>query len=156
MIERGQKRMGEMLIDKGLITTEQLTVALEEQKKTKEFLGAILVKRGQIMEKDLLETLSAQLNIPSIDLEYKYIKWDLVKKFGSSLLLEHKCLVLNADDFSITIATSNPIDPWPLQKAEEAARGLKVKLVLVSEGVVEDAMQRFKQYMKGDISKMFE
>jgi len=155
-MDRGQKRLGEMLIDKGLITAEQLTSALEEQKKTKEFLGTILLKRKQIAERALLEVLSEQFNIPFVNLDYKYIDWELLKKFSPSLIQEHRCIPLRKDDFSITIATTNPLDPWALKKAEEESRGLKLKLVLVSEGAMEDAIKRYKQYLKGDMSKLFE
>ena len=156
MTDKGQKRLGEMLIEKGLITPEQLTEALEEQKRTKNFLGTILLKRKQVKETDLLQTLSEQLNVPFVDLDHKYIDWEFLKKFSSSLILEHKFLPLHKQDFSITIATANPLDPWALQKAEEETRGFKIKLVLVSETAMEDAIQRYKQHIKGNISKLLE
>lgn len=52
-----RKRLGEALIGKGLITEAQLQDALREQGLTKEFLGAILLKRKLITERDLLENL---------------------------------------------------------------------------------------------------
>ncbi|MEW6110107.1 MAG: ATPase, T2SS/T4P/T4SS family [Nitrospirota bacterium] len=53
-----RKRIGERLIDAGLITGEQLEIALEEQKKTGELIGAILYSRGFISQKDLFTVLS--------------------------------------------------------------------------------------------------
>jgi type IV pilus assembly protein PilB len=53
-----RKRIGDRLIDAGLITQEQLQIALDEQKKTGELVGAILYGRGFISQKDLFTMLS--------------------------------------------------------------------------------------------------
>lgn len=53
-----RKRIGERLIEAGVITKEQLEIALEEQKKTGELLGAILFGLGFITRKDLFTVLS--------------------------------------------------------------------------------------------------
>src|SRR4030043_704693 len=53
-----RKRIGERLIDAGLITKEQLEIALEEQKKSGELIGAILYSLGFISRQDLLTVLS--------------------------------------------------------------------------------------------------
>lgn len=53
-----RKRIGERLIEAGLITKEQLEIALEEQKKTGELIGAILYGLGFISQKDLFTVLS--------------------------------------------------------------------------------------------------
>jgi type IV pilus assembly protein PilB len=53
-----RKRIGEMLIDEGCITEEQLQIALAEQKKTGELLGAILFGHGFITQHDLVKVLS--------------------------------------------------------------------------------------------------
>lgn len=53
-----KKRIGERLLDSGLITEEQLDIALKEQKKTGELLGAILFSLGYISQKDLFTVLS--------------------------------------------------------------------------------------------------
>lgn len=53
-----RKRIGDLLIEAGLITREQLQIALDEQKKTGELIGAILYGRGFISQKDLFTVLS--------------------------------------------------------------------------------------------------
>ncbi|MCG2721356.1 MAG: Flp pilus assembly complex ATPase component TadA [Thermodesulfovibrionales bacterium] len=53
-----RKRIGDHLIEAGLITKEQLEIALEEQKKTGELIGAILYGHGFISQKDLFTVLS--------------------------------------------------------------------------------------------------
>lgn len=149
---RSQKKLGEILMAKGLISSEQLKAALEEQQKTNEFLGKILLKNNQLKEKDLLEALSEQFNIPYVSLKYKYIDWHLAKQFSLTLILDYKCFPIAKDEWSVTIAITNPLDVWVLKRAEEEARGLKLKLVLVSEQDMKDVIQRYQQYLK-DIYK---
>ncbi|MBI4827102.1 MAG: Flp pilus assembly complex ATPase component TadA [Nitrospirae bacterium] len=52
------KKIGERLIESGLISEEQLKIALDEQKKTGELIGAILFSKGFISQQDLLKVLS--------------------------------------------------------------------------------------------------
>jgi len=153
---RHSKRLGEILIDKGLITEAQVMSALEEQKRTREFLGEILIRRKLIKEKDLLKALSEQFEIPIVRLTNKYIEWDLVKKFTPSLILDYRCFPVKEGDFSITIAITNPLDAWAMKKIEEETRGLLPKFVLASREDMDDAIRRYEEYLRKEISKEFE
>ena len=148
---RNQKKLGEILMAKGLITGEQLKSALDEQRKTNEFLGTIFLKKNQIKEKDLLEGLSEQFNIPYVNLKYKYIDCQLAKQFSLALISDYKCFPITKDDWSITVAITNPLDVWALKKAEERAGDLKLKFVLVSEEDMKEVIQRYQQYIRHSI-----
>lgn len=149
--------MGEILIEKSLITPEQLNSALGEQQRTKEFLGAILVRRKQIKERDLLEALSEQFNMAFMGLKDKYIDWSMVKHFSPALILDHKCFPIQKDNQSITMAITNPfLDIQTLKRAEEEARGLGVRYVLVTQADMQGIIQRYKQYLRGNIFRLFE
>lgn len=147
-MDRRGERLGEILVRRGLINNKQLKDTLKEQQRTKEFLGLILIRRDRIKEKDLLEVLSEQFNIPFISIKYKYIDWDFVRKFSPSLILDYKCFPVRKDDWSMTIAITNPLDVWVLKKAEEETRPFKLKLILVSEEDMKGAIRRYKEYMR--------
>jgi type IV pilus assembly protein PilB len=57
-----RKRIGDLLTEKGYITGEQLTIGLEEQKRTGELLGSVLFSLGFLSEKDLFNVLSLLAN----------------------------------------------------------------------------------------------
>jgi len=152
---RSQKKLGEIFIDKGLITPEQLNAAIEEQKKTKEFLGTVLARKNQLKEQDLLVTLAEQFDIRVVSLKNRYIDWRFVKNFSASLILNHRCFPVSKDKFSVTIAITNPLDVWALKRSEEEAGGLKLEPVLVSEGDMDGVIRRYKQYMRSDSLKKF-
>lgn len=152
---KNPKKIGEILIVKGLISDGQLKSALEEQGRTKEFLGKILIKNDFIKERDLLTVLSEQFAMPLISLKDRYIDWKLVEGFTASLILDYKCFPLARDDRSVTMAITNPQDVHVMAKAEEEAKGLRLKFVLVLVQDMADVIARYKQYMKGQIARIF-
>ena len=154
-MQRGQKKLGEILVEKGLINQQQLKEALEQQARTKEFLGAILLKKRLIEEKELQAALSQQFDIPVVSLKDKYIDWNMVREFHSSLILDYKCFPLQRDDWSVTVAITNPLDIWAIKRAEEETTGFKLKLVLVSTADMNEAIARYQQYIRADIQKRF-
>lgn len=66
-----KKRLGDLLVDNSIISQEQLTEALAEQRKTKRKLGDLLISQGYISEQQLIEVLEFQLGIPHVSL-FKY------------------------------------------------------------------------------------
>ena len=83
MADNVQKRIriGDLLIDREIITKQQLETALIEQRSSGQKLGRALIDLGYITEKDILDALSAQMNIPYVDLEQFKFKPELVKRF---------------------------------------------------------------------------
>lgn len=155
MIRKTQKKLGEILVAKGLINDEQLQETLFQQRKNKKFLGEILIENYLIKEEDLLAVLSEQFDIEVISLRNKYIDWNFVKGFSSSLILDHKCFPVKIDQHAITIAITNPLDVWALKKSEDESKGLKVTWVLVSQKDMQEVIQQYQQYIRGNISNLF-
>ena len=72
-------RLGDLLVQNGLISDEQLVSALGEQRKTGRKLGATLISMGLVSEQALLELLSRHLNVPLINLEQYQVNPNAVK-----------------------------------------------------------------------------
>ena len=139
------KRLGELLVAKGLITDVQLKTALEEQRGTKEFLGSLLIRRGWIRKEELLKALGEQMNVPVIRLEPDRIDWVVAKKFSPTAVLEHKSMPIAMDRACVTVAVVNPLDIWGIDEIEREAGGRMVRMVLVSEEDFEQALMRYRQ-----------
>ncbi len=108
-------RLGELLVNEGILTTNQLNKALEEQKRLKATskytkLGELLVDLGFVDEKTILQILSKQLEIDFIDLYAQKIDYDLLTSFPVSLLEENLVLPFRTDENMIYIATANPLN----------------------------------------------
>ena len=127
-----RKRLGEILLQKNLITAEQLTECLNEQKLTKDYLGAILLKKRLLKEEDLMKALSEQFDMPFVSLKTRYIDWSVCLQFAPVVIAEQKVFPILSDASSLTVAISNPLDVIAVSKLEEQARPKKIKFVLVS------------------------
>lgn len=150
------KQMGEILVTKGLITGDQLQEVLHEQQLTKEFLGKILLKRKLITESDLLKTLSEQFGFSFISFKKEDVNLDITMQFSPTLILDHKCFPVKQDDYSITVAITNPLDAWALSVVEKESKLRKVKFVLVSEKDMQWLLQQYRQYKTVNIQRLFE
>ena len=91
------KRLGEVLIEKGLIKPWQVDTAQQLQKTSKAFLGAILVQKGWIAEEALLGALADQFCMPYMRITPEQTDWAVISRYSPSLSMEHPCLALVAD-----------------------------------------------------------
>ena len=149
------KRLGELLVERRLITQAQLEQALTQQRSTKEFLGAILVRMGLIQPEALLETLAKQFNMPHEALAVERVNWTVAKQFPASIFSDGKCFPIRADADSVTVAIANPLDAWALSAIEQAAGFRKVKPVLVLERELQAILQAYRRQSLKTIEAQF-
>ena len=67
-----QQPLGRILVDKGVISEDQLRIALQEQGKTHQPLGRLLVRLGFLSEATIRDVLSENLGQESVDLTYHH------------------------------------------------------------------------------------
>jgi len=103
-----KKRIGEILVDQGLITQEQLTQGLDDQKKNKELLGKCLVKLGFITEVKLIDILSAQLDIQHVVLENFNFSKELIRLIPEEMARKHKVIPMYEQNGVLTVAMTDP------------------------------------------------
>ena len=96
MAFRKKIRLGDLLVDKGLITDDQLTHALQEQKKMGRKLGGTLIELGMIDEDSILNLLSSQLGIPLVNLSNFNYDEEVVRKLSESIARRHRAIVLDS------------------------------------------------------------
>lgn len=103
-------RIGDMLVDSGLINAEQLEQALKEQKAKGGKLGDVVVHMGLVKEDVLLKTLASQLNVQYVDLDTVDIKSDVIKKIPERVARRFRVLCLNEIEGRYTIGMVDPSD----------------------------------------------
>src|SRR5438132_1424610 len=101
------KQIGDILVEKKLVTPEELQRALAEQEKTGEFLGSILIRMGCISEEQLLQSLSEQLNIPFVNLKDLTIDQAVIQRVPARLVEHYKVMPVRWERDVLTIAVSN-------------------------------------------------
>lgn len=149
-----QKRIGEILIQKKLITEAQLHDALVSQKISDGFIGKILVSKGAIAERQLMEALSEQFDVPFVDLKTQYIDMELSRQFSSTLILDHKCFPLRQDDNTVTVAIINPLNALAIAKIEDDSAPRKVNWVLAGEEDMNGLIQKYRQNISANIQRL--
>jgi type II secretory ATPase GspE/PulE/Tfp pilus assembly ATPase PilB-like protein len=103
--------IGEMLVEEGIITKEQLKDGLEEQKRTGLKIGEILIKMGYISKEILWTFLGYQMGVPFINLdEVHEIRPDVLKMIPEQLMRTEKLIPISKHGRIITLAMSDPMN----------------------------------------------
>ena len=111
-------RLGDLLVEKGLISDDQLQHALGEQKKLGRKLGGTLVELGMIDENSLLNLLASQLNIPLIDINNYNYSNDVAKILPESIARRYRALVLEDRGQDYLVAMADPTDIYALDEIQ--------------------------------------
>jgi hypothetical protein len=68
-------------------------------------------------------------------------------QFSPTLILEHKCFPIKQDDYTITVAITNPLDAWSLSAVEKESKLLKPEFILISEKEMQYLLQQYRRYV---------
>jgi len=145
--------LGELLIERNFITSEQLSSALDSQKTTKEPLGQILVRLGFISEADLRKVLSEQLGVSFLASEQLIPRTDqrLKESLPAHFAREHRILPLERKGYVLKVAVSRVPDIIFLDNLRKIT-GLDITIVLSPESELQRAIENF--YSRTDFQEM--
>lgn len=155
---RGKKRqrLGELLVENGMINHTQLREALRKQAQTGGQLGSILVDMGYITIGDLMDFLSRQFGVPSADLLKIDISPELLKLIPLEKIKAMNVLPIGIGENSVTLAMVNPRDMISIRDIEFSLRK-KVIPVVVPSSQMETAIQglyaRMENFPGGWVAK---
>lgn len=110
MAENKPKKLGQQLLEAGVIDEEQLEDALTEQEQVDRRLGNILIDRGWITEDKLVEFLSKRTGYPVVELRNYPIQEDALETIPRKQAEHYRVLPLIRDSNTLTIAMQDPID----------------------------------------------
>ena len=118
MAFRKKIRLGDLLVEKGLITNDQLMVALQEQKKLGRKLGSTLIELGMTDEDSILNLLSGQLGIPLVDLANFTYNEEVVRTLSESLARRYRAIVLEDRASDYLVGMADPTDLYALDEIQ--------------------------------------
>ena len=104
------EKLGEILLEKKLISKADLEKVLEEQKKTKRLLGAILIEKKILSQKELTEVLHIQRKIGIVSLNMLQIDSDIVKIIPERLSRRFLALAISKNKKLLNVAMAEPND----------------------------------------------
>ncbi len=144
-----KKRLGEELIQQGLITEDQVSIALKEQKKTAKPLGEALVSLGFVTEAVLRDALSEMLGKDSIDLSNVVPDTEALQRIPKDLSIRFNVIPVsfNAEENTLSVAMTDIYNLLVLDRLR-AVVGNRVEIIplLSGESEISDAIDQFYGY----------
>ncbi|MBP7529933.1 MAG: Flp pilus assembly complex ATPase component TadA, partial [Syntrophorhabdaceae bacterium] len=139
---RMRKRLGELLLDAKKLTEKDLLRALTEQKKYGDKLGKVIVKLGMLSEKEIIDTVSKQLNIPIIDLKALEIPEDVVSLITADIAKNSMLIPVMRRYNVLKLAMVDPLD---IDAMDNVARMVKMEIepLIVTEDELKQALEKY-------------
>jgi len=134
--------VGKVLVEKGIITPEQLETGLLEQKKCGELICEILVKLGFAPQEKIFSILAEQLDVAYVDLKNKLIDPFVISKISAKFASHYRIIPIEFKNQTITIAMANPLDIRTIDDIRLLS-GLEVKPVLSSDQEIQEAIRKY-------------
>ena len=149
-------KLGELLLKAQLINQQQLTKALDEQKTTGGKLGEILQKLGYVTEDDIIECLSHQFGVPSINLRHFEIDSNVARLIPVDLARKYNVIPVNKTGATLTLAMTDPTNIFAMDEITFMT-GYRVEPVVASEEAIRETIDRhFGSTREVELKKVME
>ncbi len=135
-----RKKIGECLIQAGLITEEDLQIALAEHKRTGERVGAVLVRLNFATEKQITKALAYQLGFPYASLSEEPPDPAAIVLIPKDVALKRVCVAVRLDKNLLTVAMSDPL-LFSLVQDLEFQTGYRIKQVVATRSDILEAIE---------------
>lgn len=147
ILNRYRKRIsvGDLLINLGLITPQQLDDGLEHQRKIGGRLGEILVSKGFITEGALVDALSVQMGILKVAPDFHLIDKALLKGINEEFLLSNEIIPAFKENDVLTLIMSNPLDRDMIRNLGRVFKVRKIKPAIASSTDIRNAIHQHFQ-----------
>ncbi|CAH1536873.1 MSHA biogenesis protein MshE [Vibrio rotiferianus] len=143
-----RKRLGDLLIEEGIVTEEQVQQALASQHDTGQKLGDALIALGFISEKQMLNFLSQQLGLPLIDLSRAPIDADAVQLLPEVHARRLRAMVVAQNGDTLRVAMSDPADLFTQESLMNLLGEYALEFIIASERQLVESFDRYYRRTK--------
>lgn len=147
-----KKRLGELLVDEGLITEQQVQEVLAEQKKKGELFGEILVNKSYVTESDIARTITRQFSIPFISARGYDIPQEVVELFSFDMLEKYQFVPIDRFGSVLTVVIAGVMDGRVLEEIEKVS-GCTVQVYAGTASDVKETLKKLAVGISGVASK---
>ena len=140
------RRIGELLVGKGVVSEDQVRIALTEQRRTKEHLGRILVRLGFATEAVIRDVLGGALGYDSVDLSKVVVDSGVVQLIPKHVARRYHMVALTFSDSenALTVAMSDPFNVIALDQVRALIGGdVEVRPMLAGQAELDKAIDQF-------------
>jgi type IV pilus assembly protein PilB len=135
-------KIGEFLVRSNLIDQDQLDKALEEQKQTGGRIGEHLVRLGFVTEEDILDCLSQQYGVPSINLRHFEIDESIIRLIPADVARKYQFIPVSKTGATLTVAMADPTNVFAMDDITFIT-GYRVEPVVASEEALREAIDKY-------------
>jgi len=135
-------RLGELLVRRGLITSAQLTKAVEDQTANGGALSAVLVKLSFISEPDLAGCLQEEYHLSLVDPSGMNIPNEVLRLIPATLVQRHHLVPINLSGSSLTVAMSDPSNIVAINEVKFLT-GYDVKVAVAAVSAIAAAIEEY-------------
>ncbi len=133
--------LGELLVERGVISAAQLEEALGEQARTKESLGRILINRRLVDESQIVATLAAQIGLQFVDLLEVAIDPIAVATLPTSLSQRYQAIPIAWDGSTLVVAMADPSNMVAIDDIRSVT-GADIRVVVATRGAIDAVLAR--------------
>ncbi len=139
---RTKKRLGELLIEAGLITRDKFDAVLERQRRSGKKLGEFLIDEEIIDEEQLIEVLEFQLHIQKIDFNAVTVKPEVLKRISENIARNNRVVPISEENGMLLVAMADPLDLAAIDDIGIAA-GMVIKPCIATRSSIQIAIERY-------------
>ncbi|WP_350939669.1 GspE/PulE family protein [Vibrio metschnikovii] len=143
-----RKRLGDLLVEEGIIIEQQVQQALAAQKQTGSKLGATLIELGFVTEQQMLSFLSQQLFIPLIDLNRAHVDIDAVQILPEVHARRLRALVMSKQGNLLRVVMSDPADLFAQESLLNQLSDYQFEFAIAPEKQLVEAFDRYYRRTK--------
>jgi len=136
-----RRRIGEVLVELGIVSDDEISHALEAQRSSGRRLGEVLLQEGLVKPRDLVRALAVQFDLPFVDLTDRPIDIEVSQLVPQQLAMRHRALPVWREDQQIVVAMANPVDVLALDDIRSLV-GRQVKPVMAEAAQILKAIER--------------
>src|SRR6185436_3069698 len=142
-MSKPHNRLGDMLIEANVITPQDLSDAIQEQRRSGELLGATLVRLGILAETTLMKTLQEQLGLPLIDLNQESADEQALALIREELARKYAALPMRVEGRStLVVAMADPLNVAALEDLRFHS-GMFIQPVLAMPSSITESIERY-------------
>ncbi|MDD5120664.1 MAG: hypothetical protein PHR84_05080 [Candidatus Omnitrophica bacterium] len=143
MIRRvNNKQLGELLLDRGIITQSQLDQALSVQRDKGGLIGEILVDLGFVKEDDIAQSLTAQYGFPYLPLSNYDVNADITNIIPGRVARQYLLVPIDKIGNNLTLAMSNPLNVQAIEDVELLS-GCSVQTFVSTSSDIKKAIEKY-------------
>ncbi|MCL6538859.1 MAG: Flp pilus assembly complex ATPase component TadA [Acidothermus sp.] len=136
------KQLGDILLEGGLVTREQLAAAYAEHQRNGRSLGRVLVDQGVLTESQLVAALATQIGLRFVDLTEIAIDGSAVSRVPEAVCRRYNALPIGYEDGKLVVAMADPANVFAIDDIRSLT-GLDVKPVVATRADVLTAINRY-------------